>query len=535
MSSLSGALDDYSQQSARESSEDVEMNPAPGNQEDEDGSDSGQHHGGAEEDEEMDDLFGNDVGVEQAGHNRAPASPTTSGPDSERLTSPERERRRALEYEEDDAPPEIAVEVKEAEVKFPNLPVPKSSDGDSWVVRMPNFVNVDTKPYHTDTYIGPEQEDEDLQGQSAKDRSSAIKLRVENTLRWKWAKDELGQDKRESNARVIRWSDGTLSLRLGKEYFDITQSIDSSAGVSRSTLGGSQTQSQLIPQSRSQPTHKSEGLTYLFAQHKRSQVLQSEALITGYMTLRPTGMQSETHRMLVRAVGQKHNKKAKLRMVAEPTVDPEREKMEAMKASQRKTKTTRRSALAGLGDDDEALGMGGKKRRGGRAMDRGDIYTDDEEEQGMYAGDDFDDDDDGFGGSSRKQKRKGGDDKERGGDYQADDFVVPDESDDEDAGGHGRASGSRSKKRARDASAEEDDLERMEAKLEKQAAAERKSPKKPKKKKKSVDDDDNEGDAEATDEDVAAMDLESEEEDEYRVRKVTGKRTIAIEEDDDDE
>src|SRR6188768_2652081 len=114
--------------------------------------------------------------------------------------------------------------------------------------------------------------------------------------------------KKESNSRVIRWSDGTLSLRLGKEFFDITQSVDSSAGVSRSTLGGvssSQSQSQSQQPPTSSQTGKSEGLTYLVAQHKRSQVLQSEAVITGYMALRPTSMQSETHRMLVRAVGQK--------------------------------------------------------------------------------------------------------------------------------------------------------------------------------------------------------------------------------------
>ena len=60
----------------------------------------------------------------------APESPTASGPDSERLPSPERERRQALEYEEEEVPPELAIEVKEAEVTFPNLPVPKSSDGD---------------------------------------------------------------------------------------------------------------------------------------------------------------------------------------------------------------------------------------------------------------------------------------------------------------------------------------------------------------------------------------------------------------------
>jgi hypothetical protein len=59
---------------------------------------------------------------------REPSSPTSEVAD--RLPSPERERRHALEYEEEEAPQEIAVEVKEAEVSFPNIPVPKSSDGD---------------------------------------------------------------------------------------------------------------------------------------------------------------------------------------------------------------------------------------------------------------------------------------------------------------------------------------------------------------------------------------------------------------------
>jgi RNA polymerase-associated protein LEO1 len=56
---------------------------------------------------------------------------------------------------------------------------------------------VDTKPFHPDTYIGPEQEDEDLQGDNIREKSMTIKLRVENTLRWRWTKDENGQDVRD--------------------------------------------------------------------------------------------------------------------------------------------------------------------------------------------------------------------------------------------------------------------------------------------------------------------------------------------------
>jgi Leo1-like protein len=57
---------------------------------------------------------------------------------------------------------------------------------------MPNFVKVDSKPFHPDTYIGPEHE-EDFSG-GTHERDMGIKLRVENTVRWRWAKGKDGQD-----------------------------------------------------------------------------------------------------------------------------------------------------------------------------------------------------------------------------------------------------------------------------------------------------------------------------------------------------
>lgn len=59
---------------------------------------------------------------------------------------------------------------------------------------MPNFVSVDTKPFHPETYMGPEQEDEEFQGENIREKSMSIKLKVENTLRWRWTKEDNGQD-----------------------------------------------------------------------------------------------------------------------------------------------------------------------------------------------------------------------------------------------------------------------------------------------------------------------------------------------------
>jgi RNA polymerase-associated protein LEO1 len=57
---------------------------------------------------------------------------------------------------------------------------------------MPNFVKVDSKPFHPDTYVGPEHEEDFMGGNH--ERDMGIKLRVENTVRWRWTRDKDDQD-----------------------------------------------------------------------------------------------------------------------------------------------------------------------------------------------------------------------------------------------------------------------------------------------------------------------------------------------------
>ena len=94
---------------------------------------------------------------------------------------------------------------------------------------MPNFVKVDSKPFHPETYVGPEQEDEELTAESLREKSMSIKLKVENTVRWKWVKDEHGQD--VSNLPILSslsteerdWGNTTVGffnyIRLIELYF----------------------------------------------------------------------------------------------------------------------------------------------------------------------------------------------------------------------------------------------------------------------------------------------------------------------------
>lgn len=48
-----------------------------------------------------------------------------------------------------------------------------------------------------------------------------VKLKVENTIRWREVFDKDGNVVKESNTRVIKWSDGSMSLHLGSEIFDV--------------------------------------------------------------------------------------------------------------------------------------------------------------------------------------------------------------------------------------------------------------------------------------------------------------------------
>ena len=301
-----------------------------------------------------------------------------------------------------------------------------------------------------------------------------------------------------------------MSLRLGKEYFDINQVIDSSGSAHRQAFGSgsqnSQSQSQSQTQAPVPPPGKAHGLTYLVAQHKRAEILQAEAAITGFLTLRPTDMQSETHRLVVRAVGQKHSKVARLRMA--PDRDPEREKQELIRsAAVKKPRHPRGEDGGGGGGTRRRRTQSGGRRRSGGDMD---IWSDDDEPEYEPYGNDDD------GGRSPKKRRAREPEERRGGEYQPDDFVVAD-SDEDEAGARGSDDVARRKKGARE-EVEEDVLDKLDAQISQQEAD---------RKRRREEEEGQEAPVEADPAGEAAMDIESEdaEEEEFRVRRVGGART----------
>tara|TARA_B110000977_G_scaffold173049_1_gene225906 strand:+ start:365 stop:1477 length:1113 start_codon:yes stop_codon:yes gene_type:complete len=108
-----------------------------------------------------------------------------------------------------------------------------------------------------------------------------------NVIRWR-TNAETGAV--ESNARFVKWSDGTTQLLIG----------DETLGVAEQTIDKDH--------------------TYLFARHAGA--MQASAHVHGKLVFRPATLDSETHRRLTRAVDKKHVKSNKVQLHIE-VQDPE--------------------------------------------------------------------------------------------------------------------------------------------------------------------------------------------------------------------
>lgn len=57
-----------------------------------------------------------------------------------------------------------------------------------------------------------------------REKLTLIKLREENTIRWRFNKPADSDSlEMESNAQIVEWDDGSMSLKLGDEFFDVIQ------------------------------------------------------------------------------------------------------------------------------------------------------------------------------------------------------------------------------------------------------------------------------------------------------------------------
>lgn len=107
-------------------------------------------------------------------------------------------------------------------LKLPTYPAPSLSSK-LYFYRLPNALHLEHKQfnkYNILPFIFLFLKSETFRSEylDLDDEARMQSIHHDSVIRWR-----KGEQKRESNSRVVRWSDGSMQLFVGNEIFDITQ------------------------------------------------------------------------------------------------------------------------------------------------------------------------------------------------------------------------------------------------------------------------------------------------------------------------
>lgn len=148
---------------------------------------------------------------------------------------------------------------------------------------------------------------------------------MSNTVRWRENLDDDGNAVKESNARMVKWSDGSMSLHLGSEIFD----------VYKQPLQGDH--------------------NHLFI--RQGTGLQGQAVFRTKLTFRPYSTESFTHKKMTMSLADRSQKTSGIKILTQVGFDPDTDRYAKLKkeeeqlrqamrqkTTQAKTKRNRESA-----------------------------------------------------------------------------------------------------------------------------------------------------------------------------------------------
>ena len=347
-------------------------------------------------------------------------------------------------------------EIQQKELKIMGVPLlrrhePKPSDGELYVLKMPRFLAFQTAAFKPETFELPQAEHYEKQPSSA---FSAYDTAM-TTLRWRRSPSNMKQ--LQSNARVLRWSDGSLTLQLAS---DPTAQYE----ISAEPLAPRQVNPpKPTPVSRFDNSGRTgrierddSGHAYAMAISTISYGLRTEARVTATLNVQPNGRQSDVDGVLEklkeRYANRELNSRALLQDIRE---DPELARKQAEQAEKERIRAARR-----LENQKQRLAAKEQRTRERAGLGRfGGLTAADLEEDldGGYGRRGA-----GAGRAKRRQNRRDRSESEEEAEYDEDDGFVAqsDESEEEIVG-----------------DSEPDDLEKQEAIIERREAQQR-TPKK---------------------------------------------------------
>ncbi|XP_050376302.1 protein LEO1 homolog [Argentina anserina] len=179
------------------------------------------------------------------------------------------------------------------ELEIPLRPPPAHPEKMN-MIKVSNIMGIDRKPFDPKTYV---EEDTFVTDESGTKK----RIRLENNIvRWRKVRNSDGRSSFESNARFVRWSDGSLQLLIGNEVLNIS-----------------------VQEAQHDQAH-------LFLRHEKG-ILQSQGRVMKKMRFMPSSLASNSHRLLTALVDSQHKKVYKVKNCV-TDIDPEREKEEKERA-----------------------------------------------------------------------------------------------------------------------------------------------------------------------------------------------------------
>jgi RNA polymerase-associated protein LEO1 len=168
-------------------------------------------------------------------------------------------------------------------------------------------LGIRARPFNEETFEVDEEEETAGNGQPDEEGSleRQLQLRIQNTIRWR---EQEGQSNggKVSNARLINWSDGSMSLAVGSEIFDV---------------------------SRQKHHNKDDHNQFVCVLHPSEGMLSMEHVLEESISFRPVSTASSTHKKLTVSVKAQHQKVNKTKFIGS-LANPEKSKLEMEKVFQ---------------------------------------------------------------------------------------------------------------------------------------------------------------------------------------------------------
>ena len=239
--------------------------------------------------------------------------------------------------EEDELPPR--------DVEMMNIPKPLNYSGnnaETHIMKFTNILGIQSDPFEEDVY--DYSREEEMYGGH-----------TQNLIRWRYKRDskgnvmkgEDGKLLRESNARFIQYSDGSIQFQIGEERFEIDAHPAAYSYVYASQVSKVENNQQLTLLESQGPAIKSKFLA------------------------RPASMRSSAHKNLTLSLRSTTLKQARIQEFT-TYADPEKLKQEKIKNKNELAKDQRRRSA------------GGRSAYRRRIPGMNSRYLDDEDDNGMY-------------------------------------------------------------------------------------------------------------------------------------------------------